>query len=147
MVLDPISSRVVPPCEDWDDRGGGFSIRMKKGPLFKYLFEQLGTRASMMSMNTSVPQCPNEIGKKAALLSAAADPTRLRILCFMFDRDEACVSDIAEALDMSVAAISHHLQIMKEHDIFNTERKGTKIVYRLVDNNFMKLVKGFVCGC
>jgi ArsR family transcriptional regulator len=98
-------------------------------------------------MNSATPQCPTKIRTRAELLGVAADPTRLRILCFMFDRNEGCVSEIAEALDMSVAAISHHLQIMKEHKIFETQRKGTKICYRLVESNFTKLIRDFVCEC
>lgn len=87
------------------------------------------------------------ITTKAELLSIAADPTRLRILCFMFDRDEACVSEIAGALDMSVAAISHHLQIMKQHEIFATERIGTKICYKLIESDFTESIRKFVCQC
>jgi len=101
----------------------------------------------MADMNSRVPQCPTTINKRAKLLTIAADPTRLRILCFMFDHNESCVSDIAEALDMSVAAISHHLQIMKENNIFETERRGTKICYSLVESNFTKCVRDFVCEC
>jgi len=98
-------------------------------------------------MTYTTPQCPNQIKTRAELLGVAADPTRLRILCFMFDRGEACVSEIADTLDMSVAAISHHLQIMKEHKIFETERRGTKICYSLVESNFTKCVRDFVCEC
>lgn len=86
-----------------------------------------------------------ELIKKARLLELAGDPTRIRILCFMFKYKKACVSDIAESLDMSVASISHHLQIMRDNDFFTTERMGQNICYILVDNDFMRQLKKIIC--
>lgn len=83
--------------------------------------------------------------KKARVLALAGDPTRLRILCFMFEHQEACVSEIAEALDMSVASISHHLQLMREQGFFATERMGTKICYKLSESDCIHHIKNFVC--
>lgn len=98
-------------------------------------------------MKKNISQCPDKITSDAELLGMASDPTRLRIMCFMFDRDEACVSEIAEALGMSIAAISHHLQLMKQKELFTTERMGTKICYSLVDNSFTRCIRDFVCTC
>jgi len=82
--------------------------------------------------------------KKARMLALAGDPTRLRILCFMFDHKEACVSEISKGLNMSIASISHHLQIMKEEGFFKTNRMGTKICYTLEDTEFVNLMKNCV---
>lgn len=85
------------------------------------------------------------IKDKAELFGVAADSTRLQILCFMSKAQEACVSEIAEALGASVATVSHHLQIMKAHNLFETERMGTKICYKLVENWFAQCVVRYVC--
>lgn len=98
----------------------------------------------MMLTESKIPLSA-ELERKAQLLSIAGDTTRIRIFCFMYEHQEACVSDIASALDMSVAAISHHLQLMKEHDLFETQREGQTICYRLKKNNFTKLLKKYVC--
>lgn len=82
----------------------------------------------------------------ARLLELAGDQTRLRILCFMFKYRKACVSDIAESLDMNITTVSHHLQIMRDNGYFETERMGNKICYHLVENTFTKLLKKLVCG-
>ena|SRR3989344_3035653 len=82
---------------------------------------------------------------KSRLLAVAGDQTRIRILFFMFEYKKACVSDIAEALDMNITAISHHLQIMRDNGLFTTERMGNMICYILVDNDFTKKLKKIVC--
>ncbi len=86
-----------------------------------------------------------EITQKAKVLSVAGDATRMRILCFMFDNEEACVSEIAEALDMSVAAISHHLLIMRDSNILSAQRMGKKVCYALEDNEGTQLLKNYIC--
>lgn len=84
--------------------------------------------------------------KKARLFEIAGDQTRIRILCFMFENQrKACVSDIADALGMSVASISHHLQIMRDNGLFETERMGNNICYILVNNDFIKRIEKIIC--
>ncbi|MBI2989900.1 MAG: winged helix-turn-helix transcriptional regulator [Candidatus Magasanikbacteria bacterium] len=87
-----------------------------------------------------------ELIKKARLIELAGDPTRMRILCFMFEYDKACVSDIAESLDMSVNAVSHHLQIMRDNGYFETHRIGNMVCYMLIRNEFTKQLEKLICG-
>lgn len=84
--------------------------------------------------------------KKARALELAGDPTRIRILCFMFKYRKACVSDIAESLEMSIASISHHLQVMRDNGFFTTERMGQNICYILVENEIVKHLEKIICG-
>lgn len=86
-----------------------------------------------------------ELIKKARFLAIAGDQTRIRILCYMFTNRKACVSDIAEALDMSVSAISHHLQIMRDNGFFETERMGNMICYILVKNEYINRLEKIIC--
>lgn len=87
----------------------------------------------------------DELIKKARMLELAGDPTRIRILCFMFRYRKACVTDIAENLDMSIASISHHLQIMKDNGYFATERMGNNICYILLENDFIAKLEKIIC--
>lgn len=80
----------------------------------------------------------------ARLFFAAADPARIRILGELSRRREACVSDLAEELGMSVAALSHHLQILRECRCLQTIRMGKLICYRFVPNAFTKFVTGHI---
>lgn len=83
--------------------------------------------------------------KRSRLLALAGDETRIRILCFMFEYNQACVSDIAESLGMSINTISHHLRIMKDNGFFTSERMGTNICYKLVRNEFVSNLEKAVC--
>lgn len=88
----------------------------------------------------------DELVRKARMLELAGDPTRIRILCFMFRYKKACVTDIAESLEMSIASISHHLQIMKDNGYFTTERMGVNICYILVESDFIAKLEKIICG-
>ena len=56
-----------------------------------------------------------KIDKLSRLLAMTANPTRLRIFCMMYREKNACVGEIADEIGMSVASISHHLQLLKQH--------------------------------
>lgn len=86
------------------------------------------------------------ITKRARLLGLAGDETRIRILCFMFEYGEACVSDIAESLDMNINTISHHLRMMKDNGMFTSERMGTNICYKLVRDEFVNNLEKVICA-
>lgn len=88
----------------------------------------------------------DELVRKARMLELAGDPTRIRILCFMFRYKKACVTDIADSLEMSIASISHHLQIMKDNGYFTTERMGVNICYILVESDFIAKLEKIICG-
>lgn len=76
----------------------------------------------------------------ARLFFAAADPVRLRIFRILADRGEACVSDLAEELGMSSAAVSHHLQLLRECRCLKTIRTGRMVCYQFVPSTFTRFV-------
>lgn len=91
--------------------------------------------------------CDENILKKTRFLEIAANSTRILILCFMYKYKEACVTDIAKSLNMSVASISHHLQIMRDNGFFKTKRMGNNICYQLINNESIKYLKKIICDC
>lgn len=90
------------------------------------------------------PLTPDLI-KKARFLAIASNQTRIRILCFMFINKKACVSDIAEAVNMSVSSISHHLQLMRDNGFFETKRTGNTICYILIADPYIKKLEKIIC--
>jgi ArsR family transcriptional regulator, lead/cadmium/zinc/bismuth-responsive transcriptional repressor len=84
----------------------------------------------------------NELAK---LLKITGDESRLKILCVIFDKNKICVSDIASDTHMSVATVSHHLQVMSKENLITPLRDGKKICYQLVKSSFVKDLKKFVC--
>lgn len=83
--------------------------------------------------------------KRARLLSLAGDETRIRILCFLFEYEEGCVSDIAESLDVSVNTVSHHLRMMKDVGLVSSLRMGVNICYKIVRDEFVKNLEKAIC--
>ena len=62
-----------------------------------------------------------QIDKVANLFKMFSDPTRVRTLEVLLD-GEMCVSDIAARMDMSAAAISHHLRILHQNNLASSAR-------------------------
>ena len=67
------------------------------------------------------------------------DPTRIKILCELYAK-EACVGDLAEALDMSQSAISHQLRVIKAINLVKSRREGKNIIYYLADNHVRSIL-------
>jgi len=67
----------------------------------------------------------------AARLKALADPTRIGIVNRLAGCEECCVCDLTEAFGLSQPTISHHLRILREAGLVETERRGTWSWYRL----------------
>ncbi len=84
----------------------------------------------------------NELSK---LLRTAGDESRLKILCEIFSKKKICVSDIAKELNLSVAIVSHHLQVMSRDGLVVHLREGKRICYELPKDPFVKDLKKFIC--
>ncbi len=57
------------------------------------------------------------------IFAALADPTRRAILVMLLE-DDMAVTDVAEPFDMSLAAISKHLNILSRAGLISQERRG-----------------------
>lgn len=84
----------------------------------------------------------NELAK---LMRVAGDENRLKILCSIFGTKNACVSDIAQELGLSVAITSHHLQVMSERGLLTPVRHGKRVCYELPKEPFANDLKKFIC--
>ncbi len=63
-------------------------------------------------------------------LKALADPTRREILN-MLKKGAMSAGEISEQFDISFAAISRHLSVLKDADLIRDERNGKFIFYEL----------------
>ena len=70
----------------------------------------------------------------AELFKGFADSTRVHILALL-SRQELCVTDIAETVDVSQSAISHQLRILKQSRLVKFRREGKTIFYSLLDEH------------
>ena len=61
-----------------------------------------------------------------------ADPTRLRILRLLLQRD-LCVCELMFILKMEQSRISHQLRILRDAGLLEDKREGRWITYRVLD--------------
>ena len=69
---------------------------------------------------------------------ALGDETRLRILEQLV-AGERSVSDLIVLVDVGQSLMSHHLRILREAGLVETERRGTWAYYRLVPGAIARL--------
>ena len=77
----------------------------------------------------------------ADLFKGFADPTRVHILALLQQREELCVTDIAEAVALSQSAISHQLRILKQMHLIKFRREGKNIWYSLADDHVRTILR------
>lgn len=72
------------------------------------------------------------IEEQAAIFSALADPTRLRLvrlLCRQRYSDALCVNALAAFLGVTQPAVSQHMRVLKSAGLVKGERRGYHIHY------------------
>lgn len=99
---------------------------------------------SMETITNKFSKIGSDLLVKARIFNLIGNKTRLRILSFMFDNKKACVSEIADTLDLSVANISYHLQLLKKGGFFETRRMGNEICYEIIESDFIKKLKQLI---
>lgn len=90
-------------------------------------------------------QHTEQLNHLANLLQAAGDPVRIRIICILFEKKTLCVGDITKLLRMSMSAISHHLQILKDAGLLTSSRDGQMICYSIAKQPFTEQLKRMLC--
>ena len=76
----------------------------------------------------------------ADLFKGFADPTRVHILSLL-EQQELCVTDIAEAVELSQSAISHQLRILKQMHLIKYRREGKNVLYSLADDHVKTILQ------
>lgn len=69
-----------------------------------------------------------QIDKAKDLLKAVSEPNRLRILCTL-SKDDPCVCDLAERLNISRNLLSFHLRSLYKAGIVDKRRDGNKLYF------------------
>lgn len=68
----------------------------------------------------------------ALRLKAIADPVRVRLLSILLAEADTgvCTCDLAPAVGVSEATVSHHLKQLRDAGLVEGTRKGTNVYYR-----------------
>jgi DNA-binding transcriptional ArsR family regulator len=79
-----------------------------------------------------------------AALHALADPNRRRILSLVRDQPRA-VGDIAQHVDLSQQAVSHHLHVLRGAGLVSEHRERTRHLF-VVRTDGLRVVRDFLDG-
>lgn len=90
-------------------------------------------------------QVTQKTEKLAKQLLLVGDPNRIQILCFLFNKKQACVTDIADGLGLNTAITSHHLLALAKEGLLISDRNGKKICYSLSKSSFLNDLKKLIC--
>jgi len=72
----------------------------------------------------------NNLQQTAEFLKIISDLNRLQILC-MLNKGERCVCEIWQYLDLPQNLISHHLKVLKNFNLVESKKDGTKVIYSI----------------
>ncbi|HEX6356461.1 metalloregulator ArsR/SmtB family transcription factor [Actinophytocola sp.] len=79
---------------------------------------------------TEAPLAVDQAEYVARMFKALGDPVRLRLLSLITSADgEVCVCDLTVAFDLSQPTISHHLKVLREAGLVDSQRRGTWVYY------------------
>lgn len=79
-----------------------------------------------------------ELEHLSQVFKLLGDLTRTKIL-WVLDKNEMCVCDIANVLNMTKSSISHQLALLREAGIVEYRKVGKEVYYRLDDFHITKL--------
>jgi DNA-binding transcriptional ArsR family regulator len=93
-------------------------------------------------IDTSAPICCSPVAaapmdadaalEVAVRLKALADPVRVRLVSLLLASDEVCTCDLAPAVGVTEATVSHHLAVLRRAGLITEgERRGMNVYYRV----------------
>ncbi|MEJ5378148.1 MAG: metalloregulator ArsR/SmtB family transcription factor [bacterium] len=78
--------------------------------------------------------------KKASILKALAQPTRLKIL-EMLKAGERCVCEMYPELGQEQPNISKHLNLMKQAGILDSRKEGLRVIYWIKNSEVLEILR------
>ncbi|OPJ56023.1 ArsR/SmtB family transcription factor [Alkalithermobacter paradoxus] len=90
--------------------------------------------------------------EKVEIFKALSDKNRLMIL-EMLSCGEMCACDIMEGLELTQPTISHHMKILQQSGLVNSQKKGKWVFYSINTDNikliceFIKNITSYKDGC
>ncbi|HOZ49191.1 MAG TPA: metalloregulator ArsR/SmtB family transcription factor [Candidatus Hydrogenedentes bacterium] len=72
----------------------------------------------------------NEMERLARIFKVLSVETRVRMIDLLKNR-MLCVNALARALDITPAAVSQHLRVLRDAEVVSAEKKGYYVHYRV----------------
>ena len=84
------------------------------------------------------PLADDTAAEMADIFRALSDPTRLRIVSTLVC-NASSVGDLANAVEMSVSAVSHQLRLLRTLRIVKSHRQGRRVIYSMDDEHVVNI--------
>jgi len=97
-------------------------------------------RARDEAKRFSTPEFAMRIRRAEKLLGAAGDPTRIKMLLLLSER-EMCVCELESALGLTQPTASHHLSMLEQAELVERSKKERWAFYRVRDSPVLVLIK------
>lgn len=81
-----------------------------------------------------------DVAGLSEIFKVLGDETRTRIV-YLLSLKELCVHDVAEIMEMSLPAVSHHLRLLKLMRLVKHRRQGKHVFYSLDDHHILDLIR------
>ncbi len=75
-----------------------------------------------------IQKSKNNLSQTAEFLKIIAEENRLKIICIL-SKEEKCVCEIWQQLNLPQNLISHHLKVLKDFSLLKSRKDGTKVIY------------------
>ncbi len=92
------------------------------------------------------PLNPDAAELIARRFRALSDPTRLRILDYLRNHDEASVGELTQVLGTSQQNVSKHLSALHAEGFVSRRKRGTSSLYRITDPGVHEICDGISAG-
>ncbi len=84
---------------------------------------------------------PQALEKAANMLKAIAHPMRISILSMLEDGIRLTVTQIHRTLEIEQSTASHHLGILKDKGVLNSQREGKNTFYFLKHESLKNIIE------
>ncbi|MFP3960380.1 MAG: ArsR/SmtB family transcription factor [Spirochaetaceae bacterium] len=84
-------------------------------------------------MSDALSCSEEELARFAQKLKVCGHPVRLKLLCHIARKQDLCVSELWVCVQQPQPVVSQHLAVLKEKGIVQSEVKGNKRIYSIVD--------------
>ena len=88
----------------------------------------------------------NNLEQTVNFLKVVSEENRLKILCIL-QKQEMCVCDIWQYLDLSQNLVSHHLKVLKNFRLVESRKESTKAIYSInpkMINKYYSLLSHYI---
>ncbi len=92
-----------------------------------------------MAESCPYPLEPETAQRLAEIFRALADPTRLRLIAEMMHHGRVTVHQLANAVGVSISAVSHQLRTLRQLRLVRAQRMGRHVWYSLDDEHVAAL--------